>query len=245
MTTGERDGYYGDFASLGDLAAASVRPFVYDGRFSPHRRRRHGAPADGIAHRRFVVCSQNHDQVGNRAQGDRPAPELRPLAALWTILSPYVPLLFMGEEYGETRPFVFFTDHIDPFIADATREGRRQEFASFEGFAAEEVPDPQDPDSFRRSVLDPSAGDPELRELYRALLALRRELAGEPVVTGMDEDAGWIALRRGGVTIVGNFGRDEVEVPVSAEELLVATGAGVALADGRLRLPRHGGAALR
>jgi maltooligosyltrehalose trehalohydrolase len=245
MTTGERDGYYGDFATLADLAAATVRPFVYDGRFSAFRRRRHGAPADGIAHRRFVVCSQNHDQVGNRAQGDRPAPGLRPLAALWTILSPCTPMLFMGEEYGETRPFVFFTDHIDPFIADATREGRRNEFAAFEGFSAEEVPDPQDPESFRRSVLDPAAGDPGLRELYRSLLALRRELPDGAVVEAMDEEAGWIAVRRGEVTVAGNFGDDEVEVPVTADEVLVATGADVALDDGTLRLPRHGGAALR
>jgi maltooligosyltrehalose trehalohydrolase len=245
MTTGEHDGYYGDFPALADLAAATVRPFVYDGRFSAFRRRRHGAPADGIAHRRFVVCSQNHDQVCNRAQGDRPAAELRPLAALWTILSPYTPMLFMGEEYGETRPFVFFTDHIDPFIADATREGRRNEFAAFEGFSAEEVPDPQDPESFRRSVLDPAAGDPGLRELYRSLLALRRELPDGAVVEAMDEEAGWIAVRRGEVTVAGNFGDDEVEVPVTADEVLVATGADVALDDGTLRLPRHGGAALR
>jgi maltooligosyltrehalose trehalohydrolase len=245
LTTGEGDGYYADFGGVEPLAAASARPFVFDGRYSPHRRRRHGAPADGIPHRRFVVSSQNHDQVGNRAMGDRPPADTLRLRAMWHVLSPYVPMIFMGEEHGERRPFQFFTDHIDPFIATATREGRRREFAAFTGFAEEDIPDPQDPETARRSVIDPGGGDPAIRELYRRLLGLRRELPdGEPRVRS-DAVAGWIGLARGAVEMVGNFGHDEAEVRVDGRDVVLATHEGVALADGVLRLPPLAGAVVR
>ena len=153
LVTDEREGYYEEFGMVAQLAKALHRPHVHDGIYSSFRRRRFGAPADDVPPARFVVFDQNHDQVGNRAMGDRlPAPA-RPLAAFITLLSPFVPLLFMGEEYGEDAPFQFFTDHIDPLIADATREGRRTEFASFTSFAADEIPDPQDPETFERSKL--------------------------------------------------------------------------------------------
>jgi maltooligosyltrehalose trehalohydrolase len=242
--TGERDGYYSDYADLADLAATARTPFVLDGRYSPFRRRRHGAPATGLPPEAFVVCAQNHDQVGNRAVGDRPPARTRPLAALWTLLSPYVPMLFMGEEHGETRPFQFFTDHIDPFIADATREGRRREFAAFAGFEGE-VPDPQDPATFARSVIDPEGGDPGLRELYRRLLALRREMPADAPRVRHDPEAGWVASRRGALEVVSNFGRDTVEVPVQASAVVVATGDGVGLEAGILRLPALTGAVTR
>ena len=245
LLSGERDGYYADFGSVADLAEATARPFLYDGRYSEHRRRRHGAPADGIRRTRFVVSSQNHDQVGNRAVGDRPPPATRALAAMWTILSPYVPMLFMGEEHGEERPFQFFTDHIDPFIATATREGRRREFAAFAGFSGEEVPDPQDPETFRRSVVDPAGGDPGVRELYRRLLALRRELPDDAPRVRHDAVAAWIGLARGPLEVVGNFGRDEAEVRVEAEGVVLATDEGVELREGRLRLPALSGAVVR
>src|SRR5207344_1712270 len=104
---------------------------------------------------RLVICAQNHDQVGNRAFGERLPPEVRRLAAAVTLFAPQTPLLFMGEEHGETAPFQFFTDHDDPFIADATREGRRKEFAKFASFAHRDVPDPQALSTFQRSKLDP------------------------------------------------------------------------------------------
>jgi len=245
LTTGEGDGYYADFGGVGDLAAASARPFVYDGRWSAHRRRRHGAPADGIPARRFVVSSQNHDQVGNRALGDRPPAETLPLRAMWTVLSPYVPMLFMGEEHGERRPFRFFTDHIDAFIANATREGRRREFAAFTGFAQEDIPDPQDPETARGSVIDPDAGDPAVRDLYGRLLRLRRELPRTPPRVRSDAAGGWIGLARGDVEMVGNFGRDEAEVRVEGRDVVLATHEGVALRDGALRLPPLAGAVVR
>jgi maltooligosyltrehalose trehalohydrolase len=244
LLTGERDGYYGDFGTVADLATATSRPFVYDGRYSHFRRRRHGAPADGLGPERFVVYSQNHDQVGNRALGDRLPEPVRGLAAMWVILSPYTPMIFMGEEHGETRPFQFFTDHIDPFIADATREGRRHEFKDFEGFE-EEVPDPQDPETFARSLLDPKGGDAAMRTLYRDLLALRRELPREHAGVRFDERGGWVAMRRGTVEVVGNFTGDMAEVAVDGSEVVLTAGEGVALGDGVLRLPALCGAVVR
>ncbi|HEX4283217.1 MAG TPA: malto-oligosyltrehalose trehalohydrolase, partial [Solirubrobacteraceae bacterium] len=164
LVTGERDGYYADFGSVADLAKAWHRPFVHDGAYSSFRRRRFGAPADDVPSDRFVVFDQDHDQVGNRAIGDRLPEPSRPLAAFCTLLSPYVPMLFMGEEYGENAPFQFFSDHIDPDIAEATREGRRAEFASFAAFSKEEIPDPQDRATFERSKLT-RRRDPELAAL--------------------------------------------------------------------------------
>ena len=141
LVTDEREGYYEEFGA-GGAAGQGVAPPA-----RPRRQRTRASAGGGSARRpttcrptRFVVFSQNHDQVGNRAFGDRlPAPA-RPLAAFCTLLSPFVPLLFMGEEYGEEAPFQFFTDHIDPAIADATREGRREEFAAFASFAARRSP---------------------------------------------------------------------------------------------------------
>jgi maltooligosyltrehalose trehalohydrolase len=180
LLTGERDGYYADYGSLEGLAAQLQRK-----------------PPE-----RLVVCSQNHDQVGNRAFGDRPRPEELRLRAAVTLFAPQTPLLFQGEEYGEQRPFLFFTDHIDPAIADATRDGRRREFAAFAAFSGEEVPDPQARETFERSKLDPSAGDDDLRMLYRELLALRRDLPRE---ASASVDGSILRVRRGDVELVADF----------------------------------------
>jgi maltooligosyltrehalose trehalohydrolase len=180
LLTGERDGYYAGYGSLEGLERQL-------GRTPPER---------------LVVCSQNHDQVGNRAFGDRPRPEELRIRAAVTLFAPQTPLLFQGEEYGEQRPFQFFTDHIDPAIADATREGRRREFAAFASFAGDELPDPQARESFERSKLDPSAGDDELRALFRDLLALRRELPRE-VSTRVEGRV--LRVRRGPVELVADF----------------------------------------
>ena len=183
--------------------------------------------------------------MGNRALGDRLPARARPLAALWTLMSPFVPMLFMGEEYGEQRPFQFFTDHIDPFIADATREGRRNEFADFAGFEGE-VPDPQDPATAARSVLDQASGDPALRSLYRRLIALRAELPRTDASVTSDAERGWIALDRGPVTVVGNFLEEPSQVPVGeGRELVLATSPEAALDGGLLGLPALSGAVLR
>ncbi|HWD70109.1 MAG TPA: alpha-amylase family glycosyl hydrolase, partial [Solirubrobacteraceae bacterium] len=134
LITDDHDGYYAEFGKVGQLAKAFHRPHVHDGGYSESRRRRFGAPADDIRPRAFVVFCQDHDQVGNRAFGDRLPPAARPLAAFCVLLSPFTPMLFMGEEYGENAPFQFFSDHIDKRIADATRRGRRAEFAAFASF---------------------------------------------------------------------------------------------------------------
>jgi maltooligosyltrehalose trehalohydrolase len=144
LVTDERDGYYAEFGRIAQIAKAYRRPYVHDGCYSSFRKRRFGAPADDLPPERFVVFAQDHDQVGNRAYGDRLPGPARPLAAFCTLLSPFTPMLFMGEEYGEQAPFQFFSDHIDKKIAEATRTGRRQEFAAFASFG-EEIPDPQHP----------------------------------------------------------------------------------------------------
>jgi len=170
LLTGERDGYYARYGTVEGLARQLERQ-----------------PA-----RRLVFCTQNHDQVGNRALGDRPARDELELRAALLLFAPQVPLLFMGEEYGERSPFQFFTDHIDPFIADATREGRRREFAGFAGFEGE-VPDPQALATFERSKLS-RREDAAVRRLYEDLLRLRRELPRE-VETRVDGRA--LHVRRG------------------------------------------------
>ena len=180
--TGERRGYYADYGSAQQLAKALQTPFVYAWDYSPHRGRKHGAPADGLPGERFVVCIQNHDQVGNRAVGDRlstllASPVKQRLASSLLLLAPYSPLLFMGEEYGEENPFPFFCSFNGPELVQAVREGRKREFADFLT-GAEQVPDPQDEATFRAARLSwswpegtPRAG---LRRLYQDLLAARR-----------------------------------------------------------------------
>jgi maltooligosyltrehalose trehalohydrolase len=247
LVTDEAEGYYAEFGTIGDLVHALRDPHVHDGRWSEFRKRRFGAPATGCPPERFVVFDQNHDQVGNRALGDRLPREARPLAAFCTLLSPYTPMLWMGEEYGEDAPFQFFTDHIDEEIATATREGRRREFAAFAHFAGEEVPDPQDPATFERSTLT-RVVDPALRDLYAQLLRARRTLPRGPVDDiRADADARWVRVRRGDYTLMMNFSDAEQVMTVppapGARRLLLATHDAVSLrADGAIVLPPLGGA---
>jgi maltooligosyltrehalose trehalohydrolase len=207
--TGERSGYYVDYNGLPDLATAYRRNFVYIGQYSPYRRRRYGnnpLPAHGA---QFVVCSQNHDQVGNRATGDRltalvPFDGLK-LAAGAVLLAPYVPLLFMGEEYGEPAPFQFFTSFGDAALIEAVRNGRRAEFAAFAW--AGDVPDPDDPETFARSRLShlyrqEGSKYRVLWQFYRELLRLRQELPAlaaldlETLAVTADEAAKTLTLHR-------------------------------------------------
>ncbi|OAT80786.1 malto-oligosyltrehalose trehalohydrolase [Desulfotomaculum copahuensis] len=182
LLTGERDGYYHDFGGLRHLARAFGRGYVYTGQYSEYRQRRHGRSPRICPARQFVVFAQNHDQVGNRACGERLAAltsfDGLKLAACTVILSPFVPLIFMGEEYGETAPFQYFTSHPDPRLAAAVSKGRRQEFAAFGWEGA--VPDPQDENTFLRSRLNYGLRSRHpnrvLYALYRQLLQLRREL---------------------------------------------------------------------
>jgi maltooligosyltrehalose trehalohydrolase len=222
LLTGEREGYYEDFGDVWQLAKAFRAPHVHDGTWSGVRGRVFGASSGHLPPEAFVVFSQDHDQVGNRAIGDRMPPECRSLAAFAVLLSPFVPMLFMGEEYGEDAEFQFFTDHIDEEIAVATREGRRREFAGFAGFAAEDVPDPQDPATFARSKLT-RREQPGIREHYAELLRLRRELGHAPVEdVAFDEQQRWLVVTRAGVELAMNFARDEREVPVRSGTVTLA-----------------------
>jgi maltooligosyltrehalose trehalohydrolase len=178
LVTGERGRYYRDFGRPEDVARALAEGFVFQGQYSRYRTKNFGTGTQGLSPSRFVVCSQNHDQVGNRALGERLSTltawdALAPLAAL-VLLGPGLPLLFMGEEYGETRPFLYFTSHTDPALASAVSQGRKREFIS--QVPQDQIPDPQDPATFERSRLthrlDGEHG--ELRRLYSELLAVRR-----------------------------------------------------------------------
>lgn len=248
LLTGERDGYYADFGSLGDLAKALAHGFVYDGCYSAFRGHRHGRPLEGIPKTRLLGYAQNHDQVGNRARGERlgalVVPERLKMAAALVLLAPFVPLLFQGEEWGASTPFLYFTDHREPELARAVSEGRRREFARF-GWDPASIPDPQDPATFQRSKLDWSEPDREphrgLLDWYRRLIALRAGLAGEEAGVACDEAAGWLRLDRGGVHALFNFGESATAVPCEDGAVpLLASRPGIAIAHGRACLPRGG-----
>ena len=249
--TGETTGYYEDFAPLGALAKVLDRGFFHDGTYSSFRERDHGRPVD-TAHLpawRLVVCAQNHDQIGNRARGDRTAEHLDDgrllLGALLTLASPFTPMLFQGEEWAASTPFAFFTSHPEPELAKATAEGRLAEFERM-GWDPDEVLDPQDPVTFERSRLDWSELDggrhAHVLAGYRRLAALRR---AHPELTDpsfgrtiVDEETRRLSLERGALTVHVNLGEadwvlDDGEVlfsttgTVSADALVVPPGNGV------------------
>ncbi len=246
LLTHDREGYYEEFGRVTDLAKCFRRPHFHDGQYSTFRRKRFGAPAHDRPPEQFVVFSANHDQVGNRALGDRLPDDVRPLAAFATLLSPFTPMLFMGDEYGEPAPFQFFTDHIDEEIAVATREGRRREFAAFAQFAGEEVPDPQSTQTFERSKLTRTR-DPHIADLHAKLLAQRRHLGSDPVETHTDEDGKTLTVRRGDHLLVMNFGDVSAHVPTpGAQRIVLATHhRGVELKNDAVRLPPLAGALVR
>jgi malto-oligosyltrehalose trehalohydrolase len=232
--TGERQGYYADFGSMKTLAKTLTRVFFHDGTWSSFRGRTHGRPVDLLRTpgHRFVGFLQNHDQIGNRAVGDRISATLSPgllkIGAGLLLTSPFTPMLFMGEEWGARTPWQYFSDHVDPELAQAVSEGRIREFAGH-GWAAAELPDPQDPETFRRSTLDWNEAGGELLDWYRALIALRRAVPEltDPRLTEVTAEHGdsWIVLYRGSVRIAANFGTEPIRLPDG--ELLVASTAGV------------------
>ena len=208
LLTGETTGYYQDFGSFQQLVKAHSEGFVYTGQYSLFRRRRHGAPSVNRPTSQFVVFSQNHDQIGNRKGGDRLCTTLplekQLLAAGVVLLSPYLPLIFMGEEYGEQAPFHYFVSHSDPELIEAVRRGKQQEHAC--GDLRGEIPDPADESTFLESKIDPglerSADQAIVLEFYRCLLALRKELSALQVfhraqieVTGLPQQRILTVLR--------------------------------------------------
>ncbi|MEU4876387.1 malto-oligosyltrehalose trehalohydrolase [Streptomyces sp. NPDC021608] len=229
--TGESQGYYADFARdpFAALAKTLTGGFFHDGGYSGFRGRRHGRPLDRArmpAHR-LLGYSQTHDQVGNRALGDRLSASLSPgllaCAAALTLTAPFTPMLFMGEEWAAGTPWQYFTDHTDPELAEAVRRGRRREFAAH-GWAEEDVPDPQDPATRERSCLDWSepGREPHARVLawYRELIALRRTQADltDPdladIKVAHDARARWLAFRRGDVRVAVNLGEEPAAIPL-------------------------------
>ncbi|MFE3901036.1 malto-oligosyltrehalose trehalohydrolase [Streptomyces sp. NPDC059153] len=229
--TGESQGYYADFAAapLAAVAKTVTSAFFHNGTYSSFRGRTHGRPVDIArtpAHR-FVGYAQTHDQIGNRALGDRLSATLSPgllaCAAALVLTGPFTPMLFMGEEWGARTPWQFFTDHTDPALAEAVRTGRRREFAAH-GWVADDIPDPQDPATRNRSCLDWSepAQEPHARlhAWYRELIALRHTLPdlSDPdlasVRTAHDEQARWLAYRRGDLRIAVNLGEKPATIPL-------------------------------
>lgn len=237
VLTGERGGYYADFGQIAQLAKVFTDAYVYDGAFSHQRQRHHGRPAPDLPGWSFVVCLQNHDQVGNRAFGDRSShllstAQLKTGAAL-LLLSPYVPMLFQGEEWGASSPFQYFTDHKDPELGQAVTQGRRQEHSdpTGKGAASQEPPDPQAVETFDRSKLDWSelhrGPHRELLDWHRQLIALRRhepELGADErksVSARYDEEARWLIVTRGRFTIAANLSDQPQHLPVGDEGQLV------------------------
>jgi maltooligosyltrehalose trehalohydrolase len=236
--SGERQGYYADFGSLETLAHTLRAGFFHAGTYSSFRKRRHGRPLNtqAIPATRLLAYTCTHDQVGNRALGDRPSQNLTAgqlaVKAALVLGSPYTAMLFMGEEWGASTPFQFFSSHPEPELARATAEGRKAEFAEHGWDAAKkgEIPDPQDPQTFQRSKLDwaeiGSGEHTRLHRLYRDLIALRRSEADladpwlDHLVVDYDEDRRWIVLRRTRIAIACNLGTTQASVPVSGELVL-------------------------
>ena len=248
--TGETDGYYADFDSLGALAKAATQGFFHDGTYSSFRGRDHGRPIPPeVPTSRLVTFAQDHDQIGNRATGDRLSATLSVerlrVSAVLTLCSPFTPMLFMGEEWGASTPWQFFTSHPERDLGEATARGRVEEFARM-GWDPQAVPDPQDPATFLRSKLDWSelARSPhrELLDLHRDLIALRhREPAfADPrfdiLSADWDDAAGWFLLRQGTIEVLVNLGSEPWTCPGDAR-LLLATTPAVSAGRRGARLP--------
>lgn len=253
VLTGERNGYYRDFGTLEDLARVLTRGFAYDGRYSAHRGRRHGRAATDLSGHCFVGCLQNHDQVGNRALGERTSQLLSPgrlkIGAALVLTSPFVPMLFQGEERAAATPFLYFTDHQEPALGEAVRRGRREEFAAF-GWDPETIPDPQDEATFLRSKLDGSTFDqPQPSAMFtwhRALIDLRRRLPalrdGRMTHTSVrfDENSRWLVMRRGTVIVACNVSDTSRRIPCSGlagKTIVLASEEGVVVENDGMLLP--------
>jgi len=242
VLTGEGQGYYSDFAEAGlaGLAKTLTGAYFHDGAWSSFRRRHHGRPVDTatLPGWKFLGYLQDHDQIGNRAVGDRISATLSPgllaVGATLVLTSPFTPMLFMGEEWGASTPWQFFTSHPEPELGKATAEGRIGEFAEH-GWDADVVPDPQDPETFTRSKLDWSELSKEPHErllaVHRSLLALRHahpdlvdpDLAAVQVT--WDDADRWLVVHRGLLRVVVNLAEEprEIDLDVPATDVLFAT----------------------
>jgi maltooligosyltrehalose trehalohydrolase len=259
--TGERDGYYSDFGRLEHLTTALRQAYVYDGRVSVYRGRRHGRAATNLSGHRFLAYLQNHDQVGNRARGDRSSGLLSlgrlKIGAALVLTSPFIPMLFQGEEWGASSPFQYFTDHDDPALGEAVTCGRKEEFAAF-GWDPADIPDPQSIETFNRSKLDwtelDAPGHREILEWHRALIRLRRSCPAltdgrmDGVHVRYDDDAGWLALDRGAISVVSNLSSRRQTMPLwgdGARAIVLSSDPDNAVRSGKLTLAGESVAVLR
>ncbi|HLJ45969.1 MAG TPA: malto-oligosyltrehalose trehalohydrolase [Bryobacteraceae bacterium] len=227
VLTGERSGYYTDFGTVSQLAKAIRQAFVYDGVFSQYRQRLHGRSPSHLPGHKFVVCTQNHDQVGNRAQGERlchlVSPAKAKMAAALLLTSPFVPLIFQGEEWAASTPFLYFTNHQDQELGRKVSEGRRREFSAF-GWAPDEVPDPQDFATFERSRLNwdevAQTDHADMLDWYRTLIRLRhatpdlRNAQQNAVEVQFSDSDKWLLMKRGQVVVACNFGERSWHAPL-------------------------------
>ncbi len=254
VLTGETTAYLADFGSISQLAKCLTRGFVYDGIYSKSRRRTHGRAVLALSAHRFIAFMQNHDQVGNRAVGERfghlvTTDQLKISAAL-LLTAPFIPMLFQGEEWNASSPFQYFTDFQDSALADSVRKGRKAEFASFVPDASK-VPDPQALDTFERSKLnwdERERGDHrELLEWYRQLISLRRCVRDfenghlDLDAVTFDEQARWICVNRGESIVICNFAATQQRIPIAREvshlQVSLASKPGVGFEDKSIELP--------
>ena len=248
---GEEKGYYNDFGTFEKLTKALTQTFVNDGIYSEYRRRSHGRPAEGVSPHKFLGYIQNHDQIGNRAVGDRldhlAGMDRAKVAAGLVMTAPFVPMIFEGEEFAASTPFQYFADHEDAEMAKAVKKGRQTEFASF-GWAAEDIPDPEDRKTFERCKLNweevHDGCHEEMYQWYRALIRLRKGSSslndGRPGQTKVifDEEASWLVMQRGLVTVMCNLGKETAHLENSTgAPLLLASHTGVEVKDSRVMLP--------
>ena len=244
-------GYYVDFGELSQLAQALERVYVYDGIYSGYRNHIHGRPVGSLSRHKFLGYIQNHDQVGNRAVGDRishiAGVERAKVAAAVVLMSPFVPMIFQGEEWAASSPFQYFADHDDPAMATAVSEGRKREFAAF-GWKADEIPDPESRETFERSKLRwdelRQAQHAEMLAWYRELIRLRRATPclndGEPGQARVtyDEREKWLRMERGSITVCCNLGKGKHAFPVAkGGRVILVSREGVQVKDGALMLP--------
>lgn len=244
-------GYYGDFGKMEDLAKALKNVFVYDGEYSRYRLRSHGRPVEGLSAHHFVCFIQNHDQIGNRAKGERLEHllglEAAKVALGLTLTAPFIPMLFMGEEFASSSPFLYFAFHNDESMAKLISEGRKREFAAF-GFDDEDIPDPSDLDTFQRSKLKwdevHEDGHAQMLEWTKKLIVLRRTTNAlndgdiHHMQVDYDAEKQWLTMQRGSVRTLMNIGKEQVLLPMKdSETLLLRSNETVAIVGASLSLP--------
>lgn len=253
VLTGEKNGYYGDFGTLSDLAQAMEEIFVYSGRYSAFRGRKHGRPVRGVSGNKFLAYLQNHDQIGNRARGERLNHLVDTgrfmLGSALVFASACIPMIFQGEEWAASSPFQYFTDHQDEELGKAVVTGRREEFAAF-GWGPGDIPDPQDPATFERSkpLWEELEHEPHTSVLawYKGLIRLRRELpvlkdgSLSQILISYHEEEQWLAMNRGPVMVVCNFSRHSRRIGIydgQKREVLLTSRSGVVYREDSITLP--------